>query len=60
MVAIFLSGISEFERDLIGERVKSRLAATKARGQKLGRQTAQRSKLDRPKFNARFHVYVSQ
>lgn len=43
----FLSGIAEFERDLISERVKSGLAAAKARGKPLGRQTGQRPKSDR-------------
>lgn len=41
MLATFLAGISEFERGLIRERVKSGLAAAKARGQKLGRQFGQ-------------------
>ncbi|WP_433850757.1 recombinase family protein [Brucella pseudogrignonensis] len=47
MLATFLSGIAEFERDLISERVKSGLAAAKARGKRLGRQIGERPKSDR-------------
>jgi DNA invertase Pin-like site-specific DNA recombinase len=47
MMATMLAGIAQFERDLISERVKSGLAAAKARGKKLGRQTGQRPKSDR-------------
>lgn len=47
MMATFLSGIAEFEHDLISERVKSGLAVAKARGRKLGRQLGQRPKSDR-------------
>ncbi|WP_208354242.1 recombinase family protein [Pseudaestuariivita rosea] len=47
MMATILSGIAQFERDLISERVKSGLAAAKARGRKLGRQTGQRPKSDK-------------
>ena len=47
MLATLLAGIAEFERDLISERVKSGLAAARARGKKLGRQPGQRPKSDR-------------
>lgn len=47
MMATLLSGIAEFEHDLISERVKSGLAAAKARGRVLGRQPGQRPKSDR-------------
>lgn len=47
MLATFLSGIAEFERDLISECVKSGLAAAKARGRRLGRQPGQRPKSDK-------------
>lgn len=47
MLATVLSGIAEFERDLISERVKSGLAAAKARGKQLGRRKGQRPKSDR-------------
>ena len=47
MLATVLAGIAEFERDLISERVKSGLAAARARGKVLGRQKGQRPKSDR-------------
>jgi putative DNA-invertase from lambdoid prophage Rac len=47
MMATILAGIAQFERDLLSERVKSGLAAAKARGKKLGRQKGQRPKADR-------------
>ncbi|MCP1203816.1 recombinase family protein [Acetobacter oryzoeni] len=47
MLATVLAGIAEFERDLISERVKSGLAAAKARGKVLGRQKGVRPKSDR-------------
>ncbi|WP_264996158.1 recombinase family protein [Kozakia baliensis] len=39
--------MAEFERDLISERVKSGLAAARARGKVLGRQKGERPKSDR-------------
>ena len=47
MMATMLAGIAQFERDLMSERIKSGLAAAKARGKKLGRQSGQRPKSDR-------------
>ena len=47
MMATMLAGIAQFERDLLSERVKSGLAAAKARGKKLGRPKGQRPKSDR-------------
>ena len=47
IMATMLSGIAEFERDLISERVKSGLAAAKARGRRLGRRPGYRPKSDR-------------
>ncbi|BCK77759.1 DNA resolvase [Acetobacter aceti NRIC 0242] len=47
MLATVLAGIAEFERDLISERVKSGLAAARARGKVLGRQKEERPKSDR-------------
>ncbi|AWK88573.1 recombinase family protein [Azospirillum thermophilum] len=47
MMATVLSGIAEFERDLLRERVRSGLAAARARGKVLGRQPGQRPKSDR-------------
>jgi DNA invertase Pin-like site-specific DNA recombinase len=54
MMATMLAGIAQFERDLMSERIKSGLAAAKARGKKLGRQPGQRPKSDRlaPKVTA--------
>tara|TARA_R110002049_G_scaffold232701_3_gene405284 strand:- start:314 stop:994 length:681 start_codon:yes stop_codon:yes gene_type:complete len=47
MMATMLAGIAQFERDLLSERVKFGLAAARARGKKLGRQTGQRPKSDK-------------
>ena len=42
LMRTIMAGLSEFERDLIRERVRSGLAAAKANGTKLGRQHGQR------------------
>jgi putative DNA-invertase from lambdoid prophage Rac len=47
MMATLLAGIAEFERELTQERIRSGIAAAKARGKKLGRQSGQRPKSDR-------------
>ena len=47
MMATMLAGIAQFERDMLSERVKSGLAAARARGKNLGRQTGQRPKSDK-------------
>jgi len=47
MMATLLAGIAEFERELAVERIRSGIAAAKARGKKLGRQPGQRPKSDR-------------
>ena len=47
MMTTILAGIAQFERDLMSERIKSGLAAAKARGKKLGHQKGQRLKSDR-------------
>ena len=47
MMATTIAGIATFERELIQERIRSGMAAAKARGQKLGRQQGQRPKSDR-------------
>ena len=47
MMATMLAGIAEFERELTSERIRSGIAAAKARGKRLGRQPGQRPKSDR-------------
>jgi DNA invertase Pin-like site-specific DNA recombinase len=47
MLATIIAGIAEFERELNQERVRSGLAAAKARGKRLGRLPGQRPKSDR-------------
>ena len=46
MLATMLAGIAEFDRELIQERIRSGIAAAKARGKRLGRQPGQRPKSD--------------
>lgn len=48
LLATLLSGLAEFERGLIRERVKSGPAAAKARGKKPGRRPGHRPYLDHP------------
>ncbi len=47
MIATVLAGIAEFERELTQERIRSGIAAAKARGKRLGRQPGERPKSDR-------------
>lgn len=47
MLATMIAGIAEFERELIQERIRSGLAAAKARGKRLGRQPGERPKSDK-------------
>lgn len=47
LIAHLMASLAEFERDLVRERVRSGVAAAKARGQKLGRQPGQRVKADK-------------
>lgn len=47
MMATIIAGIAEFERELLQERIRSGIAAAKARGKRLGRQPGQRPKSDR-------------
>jgi putative DNA-invertase from lambdoid prophage Rac len=47
MIATVLAGIAEFERELAQERIRSGIAAAKARGKRFGRQLGQRPKADR-------------
>ena len=47
MMATSLAGIAEFEHELTQERIRSGIAAAKARGKQLGRQAGQRPKSDR-------------
>lgn len=46
-MATLLAGIAEFECELTVERIRSSMAAAKARGKRLGRQPGQQPKSDR-------------
>jgi DNA invertase Pin-like site-specific DNA recombinase len=46
MIATIIAGIADFERELIQERIRSGIAAAKARGKRLGRQKGQRPQFD--------------
>lgn len=46
LIAQLMAALAEFERDLVSERVRSGLAAAKARGKLLGRRPGQRIKSD--------------
>ena len=46
MMATVLAGISAFERELTAERIRSGIAAAKARGKRLGRQPGERPRSD--------------
>ena len=47
LIAHLMASLAEFERDFVRERVRSGVAAAKARGQKFGRQPGQRVKADK-------------
>lgn len=47
LIAMMMAALAEFERDLLRERVRSGIAAARARGVVFGRQSGQRIKADR-------------
>jgi DNA invertase Pin-like site-specific DNA recombinase len=47
MMASVMAALAEFERDLLSERIRSGLAAAKAKGKHIGRRAGQRIKADR-------------
>ena len=47
MMASVMAALAEFERDLLSERIRSGLAAAKAKGKQIGRRAGQRVKADR-------------
>ncbi len=61
LLAALMASLAEFERDLLKERVRSGLAAAKARGKMLGRQVGDRPKSDKlaPKVIELFNAGTS-
>lgn len=47
LIASLMATLAEFERDLLRERIRSGIAAAKARGKTFGRKTGERPKSDR-------------
>ena len=47
LIASLMAALAEFERDLLRERIRSGIAAAKARGQTFGRKAGERPKSDR-------------
>lgn len=47
LIASLMATLAEFERDLLRERIRSGIAAAKAKGQTFGRKTGERPKSDR-------------
>ncbi len=47
LIASIMATLAEFERDLLRERIRSGIAAAKARGQVFGRKAGERTKSDR-------------
>jgi DNA invertase Pin-like site-specific DNA recombinase len=47
LIASLMATLAEFERDLLKERIRSGIAAAKARGKTFGRKTGERPKSDR-------------
>ena len=47
IIAGFMALLAEFERDVLGERIRSGIAAARAKGKQIGRRPGQRIKSDR-------------
>lgn len=55
MMATVIAGVAQFERELIQERIRSGMAAAKARGRKLGRQPGSAAKVRPPRAEGDRH-----